>query len=144
MKFARYLILGLTGAAMLAFTSCSSTSKNNQEYQVYEPGSYGDFGNANNSNTNYATNETGVGGGTAYPINPDYGSSYGPSTGGTSNNTSSGGSYTATNSGQTHTVQRGDNLYRISLKYGTTVANIKAANGLTNDIIKPGDVLVVR
>jgi LysM repeat protein len=32
----------------------------------------------------------------------------------------------------THTVQRGENLYRIALRYGTTVNAIVAANGLTN------------
>ena len=32
----------------------------------------------------------------------------------------------------THVVQRGENLYRIALRYGTTVNAIVAANGLTN------------
>lgn len=45
--------------------------------------------------------------------------------------------------GATYTVQRGDTLYRISRKYGTTVEAIKAANGLTSDIIKVGQVLII-
>jgi LysM repeat protein len=38
----------------------------------------------------------------------------------------------ATPSSGTHTVQRGENLYRISLRYGTTVQEIAAANGIVN------------
>jgi LysM repeat protein len=37
-----------------------------------------------------------------------------------------------TPSSGTHIVQRGENLYRISLRYGTTVQEIAAANGLVN------------
>jgi len=32
----------------------------------------------------------------------------------------------------THTVQRGENLFRIALRYGTTVQAIASANGITN------------
>ena len=32
----------------------------------------------------------------------------------------------------THVVQRGENLYRISLKYGVTMAAIATRNGITN------------
>jgi LysM repeat protein len=47
----------------------------------------------------------------------------------------------------THTVQRGENLYRIALRYGTTVNAIVAANGLANPnriyvgqrLVIPGD-----
>ena len=35
-------------------------------------------------------------------------------------------------SGGVHVVQRGENLYRISLKYGTTVSALAAANGIAN------------
>jgi len=44
----------------------------------------------------------------------------------------------------THVVQRGDNLYRIALRYGTTVNAIVAANSLANpNMIYVGQRLVV-
>ena len=39
---------------------------------------------------------------------------------------------TPSSSGGTHTVQRGENLYRIALRYGTTVSVVAAANGIVN------------
>lgn len=46
--------------------------------------------------------------------------------------------------GGTHTVQTGENLYRIALQYGLTVEQIAAANGITNpDQIYIGQVLVI-
>lgn len=44
-------------------------------------------------------------------------------------------------SGSSHVVGSGENLYRISLKHGTSVAAIKSANGLTGDTIHPGQTL---
>ncbi|MGQ9890166.1 MAG: LysM peptidoglycan-binding domain-containing protein [Aggregatilineales bacterium] len=44
----------------------------------------------------------------------------------------------------THTVVRGDNLFRIALRYGSTVEAIAAANGITNiSLIRVGQVLTV-
>ena len=43
----------------------------------------------------------------------------------------------------TYTVQEGDNLFEIALAHNTTVEAIKAANGLTSDVILPGQVLVI-
>ncbi len=40
-----------------------------------------------------------------------------------------------------HVVQRGENLFRIALRYGTTVEAIMAANGLTNNTIYVGQQL---
>ncbi len=51
-------------------------------------------------------------------------------------------SYTGSGS-KSHTVASGENLYRISLKHGTTVAAIKNANGLSGDTIKAGQRLVI-
>ena len=46
--------------------------------------------------------------------------------------------------GTTYTVQSGDNLFRISLRYGTTVQAIVAANGIVNpNIIHVGQVLII-
>jgi len=47
-------------------------------------------------------------------------------------------------SGSTHVVQRGDTLSSIALRYGTTVAALMAANGLTNpNFIYIGQRLVI-
>lgn len=43
----------------------------------------------------------------------------------------------------THIVQAGENLFRIGLKYGTTAAAIRAANGLSSDVIYVGQRLRV-
>ncbi len=46
--------------------------------------------------------------------------------------------------GGTHTVQTGENLFRIAIQYGLTVEQIAAANGITNpDQIYIGQVLVI-
>lgn len=43
-----------------------------------------------------------------------------------------------------HTVQIGENLYRISLKYKTTVEEIQRLNNLDGNYIRVGDVLTVK
>ncbi len=44
----------------------------------------------------------------------------------------------------THTVQAGENLYRIALRYGLTYQELAAANGITNpDAIQAGTVLTI-
>ncbi|HKY34154.1 MAG TPA: LysM peptidoglycan-binding domain-containing protein [Candidatus Polarisedimenticolia bacterium] len=40
-------------------------------------------------------------------------------------------------------VRRGDNLFRIALKFNTTVENLKAWNKITGDSINAGDVLTI-
>ncbi len=45
--------------------------------------------------------------------------------------------------GRTHIVQRGENLFRIGLRYGTTAAAIRAANGLNGNLIYVGQTLVI-
>ena len=42
-----------------------------------------------------------------------------------------------------HIVAPGENLFRISLKYGVTVEAIQAANGLTSNLIYVGQVLII-
>lgn len=44
----------------------------------------------------------------------------------------------------THVVQSGENLYRISLKYGCPMDQIQAANGIVNpNILSAGQVLQI-
>ena len=43
-----------------------------------------------------------------------------------------------------YTVQAGDNLYRIALRYGVTVSAIVGANNLSNaNVIRVGQVLTI-
>ncbi|MFT4548047.1 MAG: lipoprotein NlpD [Verrucomicrobiales bacterium] len=42
-----------------------------------------------------------------------------------------------------HTVQRGDTLYNLSKRYGTTVGAIQSANGLTGDLIRIDQTLMI-
>jgi len=43
----------------------------------------------------------------------------------------------------TYVVQQGDNLFRIALKFNTTIAAIQAANGLTGTNILVGQKLII-
>lgn len=43
----------------------------------------------------------------------------------------------------THVVQPGETLFRIALRYGITVDALRAANGLTGNLIYAGQVLVI-
>jgi LysM repeat protein len=40
-------------------------------------------------------------------------------------------------------VVAGDNLTKIAVKFGTTIAAIKALNGLTSDTVQLGRVLLI-
>ncbi len=42
-----------------------------------------------------------------------------------------------------HTIEKGDNLYRLSKKYGTTVEKIQEANGLKTNNLKIGSTLKI-
>lgn len=44
---------------------------------------------------------------------------------------------------RTHTVVKGDTLYGLARKYGSTVSKIKAANGLSGDLIRIGQRLKI-
>ena len=42
-----------------------------------------------------------------------------------------------------YTVQRGDNLFRLSLRFGVSIARIKQLNGLVGDLIFIGQTLII-
>lgn len=46
-------------------------------------------------------------------------------------------------SSRSHTVARGDTLYGLARKYGTSVSKIKSANGLSSDLIRIGQRLKI-
>ena len=50
---------------------------------------------------------------------------------------------TATPAARRYTVRSGDTLSGIAATFGTTVKAIKAANGLTSNVIRPGQVLAI-
>jgi LysM repeat protein len=46
--------------------------------------------------------------------------------------------------GRTHLIQPGENLYRIALRYGVTMAALRNANNISNvNVIKAGDTLII-
>lgn len=51
---------------------------------------------------------------------------------------------TGTLKGNKYTVVKGDNLWTIARKYGTTVDKIKTLNNMTSDKLKPGMVLIIK
>ena len=61
---------------------------------------------------------------------------------GNTNQTAKPGTTTNTNA-STHTVQRGDSLYQIALKYNVSVNDLKVVNGLTSDLIYVGQTLKI-
>ena len=72
------------------------------------------------------------------------GSEYPSYTGSNDNSSYSSNPYPSSSSGgTTHTVATGENLYRISLRYGTTVRAIQEANGLNSDTIYAGQSLII-
>lgn len=44
---------------------------------------------------------------------------------------------------RTHTIQSGDTLYNISRRYGVTVDQLRQRNGLTGDMIRVGQQLII-
>jgi LysM repeat protein len=61
----------------------------------------------------------------------------------TSSSKSKSKSKPKSSSGSRYTVSKGDTLYGIALKKKTSVAKLKAANGLKSDLIRPGQALKI-
>ncbi|MEY8371245.1 LysM peptidoglycan-binding domain-containing protein [Aerococcaceae bacterium 50-4] len=62
---------------------------------------------------------------------------------GSTANLSSQGKSAANKGGKSYTVKAGDGLYTVARALGVTVAEVKAQNGLTSNLIHPGQVLSV-
>ncbi|MFW5411639.1 LysM peptidoglycan-binding domain-containing protein [Aerococcus urinaeequi] len=62
---------------------------------------------------------------------------------GATTNLSAQGTTSSTNGGKSYTVKAGDGLYTVARALGVTVAEVKAQNGLTSNLIHPGQVLSV-
>jgi len=67
-------------------------------------------------------------------------SSISASVSGATTNLSSQGTTSSTNGGKSYTVKAGDGLYTVARALGVTVAEVKAQNGLTSNLIHPGQV----
>lgn len=61
----------------------------------------------------------------------------------TSKSGSKSSSRSSSHKGGSYTIKSGDNLGAIARKHGTTVAKIKAANGLSSDMIRAGKTLKI-
>lgn len=100
--------------------------------------------NNNGSNTGSSTGNTGNNGssgtgstGTPTTVHPPVFNPNPPSTGSNSSGTETGDT-------QFYIVVKGDTLYSLSRKFGTSVSDLKFWNGLSNNLIYPGDKLRVR
>ncbi|MFV8290969.1 LysM peptidoglycan-binding domain-containing protein [Aerococcus viridans] len=62
---------------------------------------------------------------------------------GATTNLSAQGTTSSTNGGKSYTVKAGDGLYTVARALGVTVAEVKAQNGLTSNLIHPDQVLSV-
>ncbi|MGH2063196.1 LysM peptidoglycan-binding domain-containing protein [Aerococcus urinaeequi] len=70
-------------------------------------------------------------------------SSTSASVSGATTNLSVQGTTSSTNGGKSYTVKAGDGLYTVARALGVTVAEVKVQNGLTSNLIHPGQVLSV-
>ena len=70
-------------------------------------------------------------------------SSTSASVSGATTNLSAQGTTSSTNGWKSYTVKAGDGLYTVARALGVTVAEVKAQNGLTSNLIHPGQVLSV-
>ncbi|MFV1994128.1 MAG: LysM peptidoglycan-binding domain-containing protein [Verrucomicrobiales bacterium] len=133
----KIVIYSIAPLLALGFSSCKSTSQASDSGAQVDP--YG--ANPYYGQQTYVTQE-----GDYVNVAPTYpqDSSSLPSYQEPATDSYAASSYTApASSSKTHTVAKGENLYRIGLMYGATSGGIKSANGLTSDMIYPGDVLSI-
>ena len=103
-------------------------------------GGYGNTGYQSGGGGNgYGSGGVAQGAGYAQNYNPAAYNS-GSSSSAQAPSTSPSSNYVASNS-RTHTVQKGDTLYRISRQHGTSVNALMSANGMSDTLIRPGEVL---
>lgn len=72
-----------------------------------------------------------------------HGGSAGSRSGRTSRSSSSSKKSSSSRGGTRYTIKKGDTLSGIARKYGTSVAKLKAANGLKSDLIREGRSLKI-
>ncbi|MCG8600403.1 MAG: LysM peptidoglycan-binding domain-containing protein [Verrucomicrobiales bacterium] len=148
----KYLYLLLSLGLAVSVTSCKTNKKTAATNAYQNNPYYGPSGSSyGSSTTDYSSTATS----TSYPsysestYTPPTQTTPAPSVPSVPSYSAPAPSYSApapsysgpAASGGSHTVARGENLYRISLKHGTSVAAIKSANGLAGDTIHPGQVL---
>jgi LysM repeat protein len=141
----KYLYLLLSLGLAVSASSCNSNKKTAATNAYKNNPYYGPSGSSyGSSSTDYSSTASS----STYPSYSE--STYTPPTQSSTSDSSVPSvptlsapalAYTAPASGGSHTVARGENLYRISLKHGTSVAAIKSANGISGDTIHPGQVL---
>ena len=139
----KYLQLILVVGIAASFTSCKTIGgkKTASASNPYQSNPY--YGPASTGNSSYSSTASS----SKYPSYTE--STYTPPASSATTApvpTYSSNTYTpAASSGGsgTHTVVKGENLFRISLKHNTSIAAIKSANGLSGDTIHPGQVLQI-
>ncbi len=142
----KYLKLLLILAVATAFTSCK-TDKTKTASNPYEKNPY--YGPTSKTKSGSSSTYSSSAPSSKYPSYSD--STYTPPTSSSSAPvpTYSASAYTPSSSGSSsasggsHTVMKGENLFRISLKHNTSIAAIRSANGLSGDTIHPGQVLTI-
>lgn len=153
----------LLPALAFGLASCQSTQHNNDPYASAAGGGYNPYpdqgGYASNAAPSYSTPPAPAPAPTPPPPSDPYAyntpkttsssSSKPKSTAGTSTKkktttaSSSSAKKKSSSSGKRYTVKQGDTLYGIARKNGTSVAKIKSANGLSSDMIRPGQTLKI-
>ena len=119
-------------------TAQNSTQQGAQAYGTSDDyyGSNGEYDNVYASGGGQSYEDA-----SAYENNTDaYG---GAADYGSGSDSSSGGGAASSGGGQSHTVQKGDTLFSLSRRYGTTVGAIQSANGLNGDLIRIGQSLMI-